>query len=547
MTELIDKKYDLMHYWNIIMPDNAPRRSQMETFDWIESLSPHIKYILLEMPVGGGKSPVGLTISAWMNQGYGSSFILTPQKVLQKQYEDSFSDKVLFSMYGKSNYHCKGKDVSCESGATIKPKCKECPQRTAFQRAIISNNLVLNYSLAMLYFMHVDKIEPRNLMIMDECHNLETQLVNFTTLDVSEYMCERMKKIKYKEPANITEAHAWIKDEYLPCVDEYIMELQEEVRRIEHFTEHNPNMKLTKTDESTLKTNIMFKRHRDKIIDVTEQEVKELVKTYVLIPSKGKFSLKELYGKNAFNNIMKPMADKFLFMSSTILNKDGFCADLGINPEETAFLSLESEFAPENRPVIYSPKAKMNYGWDTDKRKGDRERMIEGIRNALETHSDVSGIIHTGSFKMSKWIIDELYHHTAHNIIHHNPYDGMRGNRDDAIDDYMRSAKAQPTLLISPSITEGLDLKDEIGRFAIFAKVPYPSLGDNWIKRRMEISSNWYQRQTLKEIIQGSGRICRTPNDWGVTYILDASFTYLYNSTKEYTIPQWWKDSFHVV
>ena len=44
------------------------------------------------MHVGGGKSPVGLTISAWLNQGYGSSFILTPQKVLQKQYEDSFDD-----------------------------------------------------------------------------------------------------------------------------------------------------------------------------------------------------------------------------------------------------------------------------------------------------------------------------------------------------------------------------------------------------------------------------------------------------------------------
>jgi ATP-dependent DNA helicase DinG len=543
----MNKKHNILHYWDMIMPGKPPRKSQIKTFEWVESLSPHVKYLLLEMPVGGGKSPVGLAISAWLTQGYGSSFILTPQKVLQKQYEDSFDSRVLFSMYGKSNYHCEGKDTSCELGDTIKPRCETCPQRIAFQKAMASNNLVLNYSLGLLYFMYVDAVEPRDLMIMDECHNLETQLVNFTTLDVSEFMCLRMKTIKYRSPVNLMDARKWIEDEYLPAVNTYIMELQEEVRRIEHFTKHNPNMKLSKDDESVLKNNTIFVRHMDKIKDFLENDIDEMVRNYVLIDNNKKFSIKELYGKNAFHDIVKPYAEKFLFMSSTILNKDGFCRDLGINPDEAAFLSLQSEFDPANRPVMYMPKAKMNYGWDNDKRKAGRTRMINGINSILDTHADVSGIIHTGSFKMSQWIIDELYNNKTHNIVHHNPYDGVRGNRDDAIDDYMRSAATEPTLLISPSITEGLDLKNEIGRFAIFAKVPYPSLGDAWIKRRMEISSDWYQRQTLKEMIQGSGRICRTPDDWGVTYILDESFTYLYNSTRRKTIPTWWDESFHVV
>jgi Rad3-related DNA helicase len=97
--------------------------------------------------------------------------------------------------------------------------------------------------------------------------------------------------------------------------------------------------------------------------------------------------------------------------------------------------------------------------------------------------------------------------------------------------------------LVSPSITEGLDLKHELGRFAIFVKVPFPALGDAWIKRRMQLSDEWYKRQTLKEMIQGSGRICRDHSDWGITYILDESFTFLFEKTKDTMIPQWWLSS----
>jgi Rad3-related DNA helicase len=270
---------------------------------------------------------------------------------------------------------------------------------------------------------------------------------------------------------------------------------------------------------------------------------------YVLVNEHKKFTVKELYGKRAFNNIIKPQADKFLFMSSTILNKSGFCRDLGINPDEAAFLSLESEFETDKRMVIYSPTTKMNYGWDSNepKRVAGRAAMIKKIRQLLDLHKDVSGIIHTGSFKLSKWIIDELQTHHSHLVLHHNPVEDEKSVRDSVIAEYMESALVQPTLLVSPSITEGLDLKHDLGRFAIFAKVPYPNLGDAWIKRRMEISGDWYRRQTLKEMIQGSGRICRDHTDWGVTYILDESFTYLYKMTRHGVIPHWWQDGLEII
>ena len=122
---------------------------------------------------------------------------------------------------------------------------------------------------------------------------------------------------------------------------------------------------------------------------------------------------------------------------------------------------------------------------------------------------------------------------------HHNPESG--DDRNAIIKAFQTDKK--PTVLISPSITEGLDLVDELGRFAIFVKVPFPNMADNWIKRRMELSQEWYTRQTLINIIQGGGRIVRSKDDWGVTYILDASFEFLYNRSGR-MIPEWWREGF---
>lgn len=542
------KEQDIMLSWDKIMPEFAPRESQQETFEWLKKLSPDVRYLLLEMPVGGGKSPVGLTVSSWLSAtNRGSSFILTPQKILQSQYEESFNKEILASMYGKGNYRCEQKDCSCEVGSSILPVCTSCPYKAAFGKAISSPNMVLNYTLALLYFSYLDdsKMPSRNLMVMDECHNLEEQLVNFSTFAISEFTCEKIsnKTLKLYRPKTMLEAHDWMTSTYWPKLERYINQLATEVERIESYSDGH---KLSVQDQVIIKNYITYTRHADNINQVLLCNNDEITEQYVLVKNDKDFTVKELYGGRAFHGIIKPKAERFLFMSSTILNKDGFCRDLRIDPKEAAFLSLKSEFEKSRRQVFYTPAARMSYGWDNNEpeKNAGRRNMINSIKSILDSHSDVSGIIHTGSFKLSRWLIDELQTVTTHRILHHNPNDDNVVKRDDIINEYTESTKREPTVLISPSITEGLDLKHNLGRFAIFAKVPFPSLGDEWIKRRLAISKDWYQRQTLKEIIQGSGRICRDHDDWGITYILDESFTYLYNTTKNSVIPEWWMDGF---
>ena len=87
----------------------------------------------------------------------------------------------------------------------------------------------------------------------------------------------------------------------------------------------------------------------------------------------------------------------------------------------------------------------------------------------------------------------------------------------------------KPTVLLSPSMTEGVDLKGDASRFQIICKVPYPYLGDKLIRKRMNKWKWWYPLQTLKVIIQSVGRSVRSKDDQAITYILDSDWDRFYS------------------
>ena len=97
--------------------------------------------------------------------------------------------------------------------------------------------------------------------------------------------------------------------------------------------------------------------------------------------------------------------------------------------------------------------------------------------------------------------------------------------RDEVIAEHVNSSK--PTVLISPSLHTGLNLKDDISRFQIITKVPYPNKGDRWIEAKRKIDEDWYYWQTALRLVQGSGRSIRSKEDWAKTYVLDSAFGYM--------------------
>jgi Rad3-related DNA helicase len=539
-----DSTRDIWDYW--AMPNSEPRPSQRTALDIMANLPAHKKYIMCQIPVGGGKSPIAVSYASFLGRGaLGSSYILTPQRILQRQYEESFEDNLL-SVYGKANYMCNTKiGLNCDVGNDIKPKCNNCPAKAAFESIGTTPHAVLNYKLAMLYSElfpgDSESFPVKDLMVFDECHTLEGHLVDHRAVAVSKYRCD-MLQVKYYKPKSIEDAHGWLIDTYQPAVDSRYFSLHAMNKAIDEKYEFSTGSLLP----SEIKTKKDYKditRHRALVKSLTDKTVETISEKYVLVKDDKEFQLKEIYGADLFKRILEPKADRFLFMSSTILNFEAYAKDLGIPVEETEIISLDSEFDPDNRPVYFMPTAKMTYGWNgTEKVKVDaRNKMVSKIVELCKIHSDDCGIIHTGSFQISNWLVKELKGKVGHEIITHSQDSDM--TRDECIEIINENDGRVPMLLISPSMTEGLDLKDDKARFAIFAKVPYPFLGDEWVKRRLDLSDEWYQRQAMTAIIQGGGRVVRSEDDWGNVYILDESFNFLWYKFKRLT-PDWWKEAF---
>lgn len=499
-------------------------------------------YMLSDFTVthNSGKSIIGLNLSKYLSHGLGSSFVLTPQRILQNQYEQDFKkfgNNFLASLHGKGNYKCELKKASCNVGSLVKPRCKICPFQAAKKQAVDAHNTVLNYKLALTSFLYTETFKKRNLMIMDEAHTLERHLVDFDSVDITYARCKKYD-INFKIQRSIKDAMFWVKETYLPKIENVLSDMESEYE----YLYEKAGSEISKKELNKLKELKELDAHVCEVLQMSIRTINYLNKNFVLVHDKIMFQFKRLTGAYSFRKILEPMANRFLFMSSTILNKTTFCNDLGINPKDTAFLSLESDFPVENRPIYYMPVMKMNASWNKPEQANDRKLMIDRVVELLNIHKDESGILHTANYQVAMWLVKELRGKISQEIYHHNPDDDIK--RNDAISGFVECQK--PSILISPSSTEGLDLKDDLARFAIIVKTPFGYLGDQWIKRRLEMSTEWYQRRAMTEIIQGGGRIVRSADDEAVVYILDGSFGYLYSQCLG-MIPKWWKESFKTI
>jgi len=93
-------------------------------------------------------------------------------------------------------------------------------------------------------------------------------------------------------------------------------------------------------------------------------------------------------------------------------------------------------------------------------------------------------------------------------------------------------------VLLSPSMTEGVDLMGDLSRFQILCKVPFPYLGDKLVRKKMNKWKWWYDLQTAKTVIQSVGRSVRSETDTAVTYILDGSWENFFAKNKKLFGPE---------
>ena len=208
--------------------------------------------------------------------------------------------------------------------------------------------------------------------------------------------------------------------------------------------------------------------------------------------------------------------DHIIFMSATILSAKLFCNDFGITQDQVNIIRVDSSFDPKKAPIYYSPVSDMAYKNFIDNKLKARltRKIVQKVNAILDLYPNQRGIIHTSNYNIASIIKDNI----------NNPR--LIKKREFETNEQLlaRHIKLENSVLVSPSLNTGADLKDDLSRFQIVIKLPFISLADKAVKIRAEQDPEWYVCDMLKTLIQSCGRSIRSEDDFASTYILDASF-----------------------
>jgi len=166
--------------------------------------------------------------------------------------------------------------------------------------------------------------------------------------------------------------------------------------------------------------------------------------------------------------------------------------------------------------------------------------MLRGVAAVLDRHPSDRILVHTVSYELARYLklgLKEGQWFGRRPII---TYDSSK-EKDDALRRYSATPNA---VLLAASMDRGIDLPDDLCRVQVVAKIPFPNIKDKRINARMYSKNGriWYRMQTIRTLIQMTGRGVRSETDHAVTYILDAAFTdNLWKS--RHLFPDWWVEA----
>ena len=216
-------------------------------------------------------------------------------------------------------------------------------------------------------------------------------------------------------------------------------------------------------------------------------------------------------------------ADYRVMMSATVGGKEAFDENIGIHYTESKNSEMDripSTFDFSKSPVIVLNKYSMGY----KTKEASFKALKPIIYKLIEKHKGERGIIQTSSYENAIELLKDAPKEIKSRLL-------MYTNTDEKKKLLKIYSQVKGKVIIGPSLTEGIDMPDDLCRFIIILKVPYPSLTSQFVKEKMKIFPRWYASTTSNSIIQGIGRGNRNKNDYCTTYILDSCFKKLYNET----------------
>lgn len=537
-TELLAQAQSRLNpYSGLALPDWVVkyRPHQLDAIDRILKAYSEVDMVVLDAPTGSGKTLIAETVRQVLGV---SGVYMCTTKTLQDQVARDFPyGKVV---KGRSNYptelfpHRFGSgwnDISCGDcvkreelvlgemgGEEVVKRCEfcsredRCPYEIAKAEALYGDLAILNTSYFLTECNGPGRFSRRGLVIADECDVIEQELMRYVSVVISS---RRMEQYGIKPPKFITKIESWVEwlEEYIP--------------KIRGFKSKYPSGSLQDIREQKYLGNLYQKLVAiSKGMDSDDQR-------WIYTGSKEYVEFKPIVVDSLGEDILWKNGKRWLLMSGSVISAQELLDSLGWM-RDYRVVEMGSCFRPENRPVRVKPVATMS---KAGKEAGEWERVIKGVEGIVNNGSgNTPTLVHTVSFDLAREL-EAGVNTNRPKIVYLGGED-----RERALDRFIDEQESNP-ILFAASMDRGIDLVGDRCRSQIITKVPFPYLGDKQVNARLRGTRNgqiWYTVQTIRTILQMSGRIVRSEEDWGETWILDKQFSGLFNKYR-HLFPEWWR------
>lgn len=525
-----------------------PNQLQLQALEFLKnSVNGNKKITALCLGTGTGKSYLSILFSTWYKNYINPDAridLITNSLVLTNQYIRDFD--FISNYKGQSNYYCEKYSTNCKIGRelckVLKSPCNSCPYEVAKEKWLNSEIGILNFHLFnTLTFYQKDILKRRNsnILIIDEGHLLESVFSDFMSCSISAKILKKcglsLKEIETLDDRFISKIKSL--EKYLEFLERKLIPILE--KKLETFeTEIKISSGKKRIEITNFVQNIESKLLSFKqLFESYKNDPNNIVLDVDIDKNDKMYSGIKLIGQhiwigNYLNEYIYKFYDHIIIMTATIGLRNVFSSVNGLDPKSTSYLEIDTPFKLENRPIYYLKVGKMNMS----SKEETFQKQVPWINKVLEKYKNKKGIIHCTTYEIANWVKENIQNER---LLFHDTE-----NRDEILEKHLQNT--EPTVIVSPSMSNGIDLKNDSARFSIILKIPFPSLGSRKIVARKESNKDYYSNATVSELLQMVGRGVRSDEDYCDTFILDSNFSDLlkYNS---HILPKYFTDAIKVL
>jgi Rad3-related DNA helicase len=490
--------------------------------------------VLVRAPTGSGKSLLARAIAGCARTAGESeagepidAYYTTPQV---SQLDDVASDDLLRDLKvirGKNNYDCilPGEtDTPVDQAPCARERMFDCQvqHRCPYfsDRAIAANNRIAAMTLA--YFMQTagsDVFGQRDVLVIDEAHGLGNWAEMYATIDLGP---DTVPVWDAREPPEIDGL-----DDAVSYADTLHTMAGRRLTELRQQAELDP--------EEAAERDKLVQLQSDLSWFVEDYRDDESATTWVVDQPDGagtRVTIKPMAPEKYLKHTVWDRTSNFALLSATILNKDAFCANVGLAPDRVALVEVPHTFPVENRPLYDVTQGKMTY----EARDETIPRVAETLVRIMQAHPSEKGLVHCHSYAIQEQLQEHLREYGVDSRVRaHDSAD-----RDAQLSTWKRVD--DPDVFLSVKMEEALDLEGDLCRWQLLCKAPYPNTRDSRVAARLEDDQwGWYYRTALRTVIQACGRVVRAPDDYGATYLADSSLLDLFERARV-DMPDWFAE-----